>query len=34
MAKPLKFWGGFLAACGGEMRSDYFQNRAQVNKSF
>jgi len=32
-AKPLKFWGLTVAACGGEMRSNYFKNRAPVRKS-
>ncbi|MAF79595.1 hypothetical protein CL629_00770 [bacterium] len=27
-AKPLVFSGGFLAAAGGEMRSNYFKNGA------
>ncbi|MBU4056305.1 hypothetical protein KJ695_00125 [Patescibacteria group bacterium] len=31
-AKPLKFWGLAVAA-GGEMRSNYFKNRALVRKS-
>jgi len=32
-AKPLKFWGLAVAAGGGEVRSNYFQNRAPVRKS-
>ncbi|MBU1730497.1 hypothetical protein KJ557_03045, partial [Patescibacteria group bacterium] len=27
------FWGLLVAAAGGEMRSNYFQNRAPVRKS-
>jgi len=26
------FWGLAVAACGGEMRSNYFQNTAQVSE--
>jgi len=33
VAKPLKFGGLTVAAFGGEMRSDYFKNRAPVRKS-
>jgi len=33
VANPLKFWGFLVAAFGGEMRSDYFKNRAPVRKS-
>jgi hypothetical protein len=29
-AKPLKFWGLAVAAAGGEMRSNYFQNSALI----
>jgi len=29
-AKPLIFARGFLAAAGGEMRSNYFKNGARV----
>ena len=32
-AKPLIFAGGFLAAAGGEMRSNYFKNGAPRRKS-
>ena len=32
-AKSLKFWGFLVAAFGGEMRADYFKNRAPVRKS-
>jgi len=28
-----KFWGLAVAAAGGEMRSNYFQNKAPVRKS-
>jgi len=33
VANPLKFGGLLAAAFGGEMRSNYFKNRAPVRKS-